>query len=394
MTTAILEAQPETIDDISMSLLPYYQHRALMRLQLTLNAITHELLTDYMNDLSKVIIKAERDDGVLDTNDIPVVITQNNELWGAMFDQYEAMFEEGRIQATNIALAYFGKNHQRYIYQNPSAITESFSETALTEQANPTGAFEALSSDRDRILEAFAQRVYPDGINLSQRIWRLNQSGRQGIEDQLRFLITAEEPAINVISGLEGYLGANGDCPRWTNQRLNELIPAERLVSNTGLLSGNPCESKGFAYNAVRLVRNEIQIVYQGMFDTSMQRIPWIDEEQIILSPLHPPIGCICEDVVVGGRDGKGIYPTGQITLPLHVMCMCLKRPILPDYDEFSERLGQWVGLETSDPDLNQYTSYLNQTRDGLIDLSLLALGAGLFFWLYEDSEELLDLEY
>jgi hypothetical protein len=172
------------------------------------------------------------------------------------------------------------------------------------------------------VLDAAAQRMYGDGLTLSDRIWRLDLESRNGIKRTVLNGVANGDSAWNIAKDLETYLGANEDCPRWTSTRLSKLTPTDRMVSRRGLVVsvlGTPCESKGVAYKALRLARNEIQIAHQRATDDIWGNVPWLEQEQVMLSPDHPPIGCECEDVVAGGEDGEGIYPKGEITLPLHV---------------------------------------------------------------------------
>ena len=56
--------------------------------------------------------------------------------------------------------------------------------------------------------------------------------------------------------------------------------------------------------------------------------MPWVEREQIILSPSYP-ITATCDDVIDPAPEGDGVYEKGAIVLPLHVQCLCHKRAIL-----------------------------------------------------------------
>jgi hypothetical protein len=182
--------------------------------------------------------------------------------------------------------------------------------------------------------DAAASRIYADGHNLSQRIWRLNQETMDGIRQTV----------------LEGV--ASGDSAWRVAQRLEPF-----LGGGTGLYSGDECAAQGVAYNALRLARNEIQTAHHEATDAILAQIPWIEKEQIHLSPAHPQTD-VCDDVVGNGENGEGIYPRGEILLPLHPQCLCYKSGVLAPPDEFSQRLRGWLQGTENWPEMDQYADW------------------------------------
>ncbi len=177
---------------------------------------------------------------------------------------------------------------------------------------------------------------------LSQRLWRLEHESLEGIQAVIFNGLANQRSAWDMARDLEQYLGANSRCPRWAHARLR-LTKADIAAGNrTGLLSGADCAGQGVAYNALRLARNEIQIVHHLATDTLLESMPFVLRERVLLSPDHPKRD-ICDDVTSGGENGDGVYPKGEVHLPLHVQCLCFKTAVLMDETEFTGRLRGWM---------------------------------------------------
>ena len=142
----------------------------------------------------------------------------------------------------------------------------------------------------------------------------------QGISQTLAAGVSQGSSAWQMAGALEKYLGAGRGCPRWTSARLRLSKAAIAGGDLTGLLSGADCAAKGVAYNALRLARNELQVIHGISTDAAMAKMPWLFKEQISLSFGHAEED-ECDQVVRGGENGAGIYPKGTITLPIHVHC-------------------------------------------------------------------------
>jgi hypothetical protein len=240
-------------------------------------------------------------------------------------------------------------------------------------------------------MDAANTRIYQDGLQLSARIWRINGETVDGISKVLQDGIKNGRSAWDMAKDLEKYLGAGRGCPRWTSTRLYKLTKTDIASGDRrGLLSGIECSEKGVSYNALRLARNEIQAIHHIASDRVMAIQPWIEQEQIILSPSHPPIHCICEEVVVGGVNGDGVYPKGQIVLGLHVNCLCQKLAVLGDDTQFIDRLKNWM-QGGPDAGLDGYANYLGVGPENVVDTSLIDSIAAkvLGVWLFGDTGQI-----
>ena len=154
----------------------------------------------------------------------------------------------------------------------------------------------------------------------------------------------------------------------------------------TGLYSGDECSGQGVSYNALRLARTEIQAVLNMSTVQMFKQIPWIEEEQINLSPEHAEVD-ECDDVVTGGENGDGTYPVGDIILPVHPHCLCYRTAVLLDPTMFVNKLRDWMTRGTEWPQMDAYQQTLGGELN--VDLRGSAIGLSLAYWLWGDSIEL-----
>lgn len=347
------------------------QQTALMRLHLKLTGDVHGWLTDCGQQLRQQVVALAGDDGQLSPLAGPMLAQQSSQAWGEAFGHIRQRLEAGRRQAALLGFAGLAYWHGRLLAGEVSEARRWAEAGPPVIGVEPVAFFQP---QLDEVLAATADRVYGDGFKLSQRIWQLDQRSLAGIQQIIASGIASGNSAWNVAPQLEQYLGAGQDCPRWTRDRLFGLTKSDIAAGDrTGLLSGQPCGSGGVSYNALRLIRNEIQIAHAGATDAILARQPWVQAEKIHLSPSHPPIGCRCEDVVNGGDNGDGVYPLGEIALPLHVQCLCYKTAVTLSDEEFVGKLRGWVDGSEAWPEMTSYASWVGATAKTIGDGVMLA---------------------
>lgn len=305
------------LDDVALGELAGLQHVAMARLHLKFTADTHALLGELLEQVrAKLLTYVVDEEGHLNPLATGPLMDFTASAWREMFKKFQGRFEAAREQAALISFAALARYHRHFM-----GLMAEKAEAAPPGQVGVV-AVPFYRPQLQEVLDAAAGRVYGDGFKLSQRIWNLDQRGLKGLQGIIMETIASGDSAWNAAQRLESYLGANQECPRWTRTRLYKLTKTDIAAGDrTGLVSGSPCASKGVAYNALRLARNEIQIVHAGATDAIFGRMPWVEQEQVVLSPSHPPIACVCEEVAAGGEKGGGVYPKGTIALPLHVQC-------------------------------------------------------------------------
>lgn len=373
------------------------QQRALMRLHLKLTGDLHGALAEFYSSLREQLLKLADSDGQLNPLAGTVLSDKSAEAWRVAFGVIRQRLESGRRQAALLGFASLPYYHGRLIGEAEVKVEarERFWEQGPILGVEPVAFFQPQLNE---VLAATADRVYGDGFKLSQRIWNLDQRSLAGIRQVVAEGIATGNSAWNIAPRLEDYLGMGQDCPRWTRSRLFKLTKSDIAQGDdTGLVRGTPCESVGVAYNALRLIRNETQIVHAAATDAIFARQPWAQAEKINLSPSHPPIGCKCEDIVKGGEDSNGVYPLGEISLPIHVQCLCFKTAELISDDEFIRRLRGWMTGTEAWPEMNQYAGWVGATTRTIATGEMLAklytqLALPLMTWLEGSETEIEDL--
>lgn len=382
MLTERIEPRPELLDKLDqIPLGRMYQaaFRALMRLQVWFTGRTHERMLEFGERAQAAILKAADKEGQLDSVLALRAEIQIRELWEKTWEQWTQDFQTARREAAKIAFGVSAVFHDRVLI---SAIKEmeGMEEAKKLTESIADGVYDP---QLQILLEIAENYLYGDGLNLSGRIWRIDQETREGINRILLNGIQSGDSAWNIAKQLEPFLGAGADCPRWSKQRLYGMTASEKTTSAKGLMTGENCAGQGVSYNALRLARTEVQKMHGLATDRMMAQQPWIKEEQIHLSASHPETD-ICDDVVQAGRDGQGIYPVGEIELPLHPNCLCYKTSVEIPEAEFTSKLRGWMKGEQDWAELDAYAENLGVD----VNTSLRPAGINLAVWLFSEKLE------
>lgn len=373
------------LEKIPLARLQSASFKALLRAQVYFTGRTHEVMLDYLSTARGAILKAGGKDGVLD--DAVNGFTLQSDLirmWGDAWSEWQAEFQQMRREAGKIAFGVQAVSHERLV---SPVVSKLQVEGQRLEIGNQQAMYESRITDgvydpQLRILmEIAAQYVYGDGINLSDRVWRIDRDARETISQLVINAVSNGASAFDLAKQLEDLLGAGQDCPRWTSSRLYGTTKKEIAAGNTrGLFSGNDCDGQGVSYKALRLARTEIQKIHALATDRMMAMQPWVEQEKVNLSAAHGEAD-ECDDVVNGGEKGDGVYAVGTIELPLHPQCMCYKTAVLMDREAFVSRMRDWLnGGSWSEMD-----AYANDLGVPL-ESDLMPAAINLAVWLFGDA--------
>jgi hypothetical protein len=381
----------KTLADIPVDKAEWAQYIALMRMHLFLIGETHRMLIEYGQRARATLLGAAGEDGTLDGAGLLKAQNALVEDWERVFGDWTAMFEALRLEAARLPFGTVAVWHQGWIAYNAPKTERHGSPRSGRELVEQEGGNPVFDPQLQKVMAAANQRIYQDGLQLSQRIWKLDTDSVNGIKAALYNGVASGDSAWNIAKQLEQYLGAGMDCPRWTSTRLGGLTKTDIASGNpAGLYSGDACASQGVSYYALRLARNEIQAIHNMATDAALG-VPWVVGEQIVLSPSHPPIGCDCEDIVKGGENGDGVYPVGTILLPVHVQCLCLKIAVMMNEAQFVSNLNGWVAGTTPWAAMDAYAETVGVTNRP--DIFTVAVGAAmansLTTWLWGDEDAL-----
>ncbi len=371
--------------DIPLRLASEAQQAALMRLQLYALGKTHELLRDLANGVRGALLDVAGRDEVLDGMELHLAQRAVEDLWSESYKDWSRLFEALRREAAGIPFGSLAVQHRSYF---ADVVEESLQEAeAAAGMVGGGWYYQQLGV----LIDAAEQRTYGDGLRLSERLWNLDKRSLDGIMQNIYNAVANGNSAWDLAGDLEQYLGAGADCPRWTWDRLYGLTKQNIADGDrTGLFSGDECAGQGVSYNALRLLRNEIQTIHHAGTDMVLARMPWVEQEEIHLSPSHPDIGCECEDVVISGEDGTGVYSKGTISLPIHVNCLCYKTAVTMDADEFARRARGWMTGGRAWRAMDQYADWLGVPAGQQITAAALdSVGGAMVDWLWGGRDTL-----
>ena len=329
------------------------QHAAVTRLQLYVAGQVHALLYPFQAWLTKEVRDTADADGIADAAKLAGVLRSAEPRWQTAMRGYVALLERARQQGGSIAFGPYRLRHNRYITAPVERLQEAFVPTM-----DDFGKLaEMWLRRRNYALQVAQQRVYSDGLNLSQRIWRLEQGGMQTIRNTIATGMAQRTSAVELAQQLEGQLNAGEDWPRWTRARLSKMDARERAQDTKGLLRSArdvpEGGSSGISYNALRLARNEIQIANHAVASDIAIHSPWVTGRKVVLSPAHPASD-ICDEYAAGGP-----YEKTANFLPLHPQCLCRWEEVLMPAGDFTKQMRGWVAGENDFFD--DYSSWLGQ---------------------------------
>ncbi len=345
------------------------QQAALMRMQLWFMGETSQRMADFTRQARAIVFEAAGEDGKFDGTEAYRAQINLMKTWGDTFTGWVKLFEKTRQEAASLPFGVLAAYHEKLIM--PVMAPLSAKPTSPHLHPQKTGAGErqiggeineqvndyVFSPQLQAILQA-ADDLILEGLKLSGRIWQLDRQSRDGINRIIMQGLTEQRSAWDIANDLEKFLGADAALPRWTSSRLYGLTKTDIASGDrTGLITDTAGRSQGVSYNALRLARTEIQRVNNLANDQQMAKMPWIEQEQINLSPSHPEPD-ECDDVANGGDNGDGVYPKGEVELPVHPNCLCFKTAI-QDLAAFGDQLSDWVRTGQGFPAMDRYAADL-----------------------------------
>jgi hypothetical protein len=365
----------QKLDEVALGKIYDASFKAVMRLHLFMTMRTHELMLQYGKHAEAEILRAGGKEGALSGPGTYRLMSDLLIAWADTWEEWTKEFLQARKEAGMIAFGVQAVSHDRLV----KPLVEKQVNEAQFNESIVDGVYEPQLRI---LLQTAEEYLHGDALNLSNRIWRIDQDAREGIQAAILNGVQTGSSAWDIAKQLEQYLGAGADCPRWTSTRLYGLTKSEIAAGDTtGLLSGAGCNGSGVSYNALRLARTELQKIHSLATDRIMAQQPWVEFEQVKTSPAHGEQD-ECDDAASGGENGDGVYPVGTISLPLHPNCLCYKIAVLMSEKEFSKRMKGWLDKTEPWAEMDQYANDLG------VDLStnLLPAALSLAVWLFGEE--------
>ncbi len=344
------------------------QQTAVVRLHMYVLGQVHNMLADFQ----AIVESAARQAGVETT-----ITNQNSGTfqttvvgsWNAFIEDYTRFLAVAMMNAAAIPFGTLAVLHNEWVRPN------------IQEEATLLNQTPLFKPQLDEIVQAAYQRTYEDGLNLSNRIWQLDQYGRNGINAQVTLALQNGDSAWTLAQNVETFLGHNQNCPRWAKSRLRNLTKADIASGNeTGLIRGSDCSGQGVAYNALRMARTEIHAVHHMATRTIYSVSPWIEAEKINLSPAHAGKD-ECDDIAGGGENSDGVYPIGEIAMPIHPHCLCFLTSINMDQPIYKNQLQAWYKGQQAWPEMDAYAAFVGSNLTA--DLRTNEIGITMAYWLW-----------
>lgn len=185
-------------------------------------------------------------------------------------------------------------------------------------------------------LEQLRAFVGADGLQLSDRIWRVNAATRQRIVDTLRAAIVRGATAREAARGLLGQ-GQGVSAEIAAMIRAAQAGTLGELAADA-LLTGNGAPMR----NALRIMRTELNRAFTESFVSAAFAHPDVAAVKFNLSPAHPRPD-ICDVYAKSNLHGLGVgvYPRGAHPYPAHPETLSYLTVVFVDEITDSDRAGQ-----------------------------------------------------
>lgn len=213
----------------------------------------------------------------------------------------------------------------------------------LAEILRPEGAAGRLA---DRTLQWLRDYTGADGLQLSDRLWRVDRATRAAISDTVQGAIVRGESARQAAMRM---VAEGKAVPADVAVVLRDALGQRIGSAVQAAIEGNVMR------NALRVTRTEINRAYTEAFVTSAFEYPDTAGVRFNLSPLHPRFD-VC-DIHAGANLhglGPGVYPQGQHPYPAHPETLSYLTIVFLDEVTPADRAGRqsrtdWLKTQPAD---------------------------------------------
>lgn len=193
----------------------------------------------------------------------------------------------------------------------------------------------ALFADvAERATLALLARTGPDGLRLSDRVWRIGEETRGAIQRIIEDAVARGEDARTTARRLEQYLQPGIARPLKLETRRQLKVPAD------------------VSMQALRLAVTEVQHAHHEASIAAWSALPSYQGVYWRLSSNHP-VEDICDEYARHG--GDGFWPAGDEPPKPHPWCRCYVVPKLEPVEQLADRIRAWIEEPTSQPDLERW---------------------------------------
>jgi len=199
----------------------------------------------------------------------------------------------------------------------------------------------SLSKVSDDAVQFVRRFVAADGLQLSDRLWRLDMHAREIIGQEIQTRVIQGHSASKAA---EEFLLGGQQAPAFLVEKIGQA-QAEKIANVAGakLLGG-----KGSPHaNALRVFRTEINRAHGEAFRAAAFEHPDVVGTRFLLSPNHPrPDICDMHARVNRYGLGPGVYPRGRSPWPAHPNTLSFEEPVFRDEVTDEDRAGKETRIE------------------------------------------------
>ena len=252
-----------------------------------------------------------------------------------------------------------------------AAITKSASlgVEPFRDVAELTADLASVANEAARFVQEF---VAEDGLNLSDRLWRIDSGAYRSIEDQLQNAIIRGDGASKAA---QDFLRRGVPVPDDVRSQLG-LARADSLARVPG---GVFLRDDSSAYaKALRVFRTEINRAHGEAYQGAAFEHPDVIGTRFLLSPNHPRAD-ICDMHASVNRYGlgRGVYPKGRNPWPAHPNTLSFVEVVFSDEVSDDDRQGKedriaWLKRR---PPADQAAILGAQQKQAALNLDLLREG-------------------
>ncbi|WP_422134939.1 hypothetical protein [Endozoicomonas sp. ALD040] len=247
-------------------------------------------------------------------------------------------------------------------YQGQTAVvaTGAFSTTVAVEQLND------LAGEAVRTARAFQAA---DGLQLSDRLWRINNHAREVVGRAIESAIIQGHSASEAA---EDFIRRGAPVPAELQKKINRANASGIGRATTSeLMTG-----KGSPYdNARRLFRTEINRAHGLAYQTTAFEDDEVIGTRFLLSPGHPePDICDLHAKVNKYGLGKGVYPKDRSPWPAHPNTLSYEEVVFADEVSEVEKAGKESRIDwlNNQPGAVQYQVLGSQKKVQALNAGLL----------------------
>ncbi len=220
-------------------------------------------------------------------------------------------------------------------------------ENMRTAAASAAGVFQGVvglggvAMIADAAVRAAHHFVDADGLQLSDRLWRLDQNARQKVGDAVQQAVVMGHSASQAAAEFVG----RGQTPP------ADLVAKSRTAQAAGLsraAGASLLKDEAGAYaNAIRVFRTEINRAHSIAYQAGAERVPDAIGTKFNLSPRHPRRD-ICDLYAKANLYGlgPGVYPHGKSPYPAHPNTLSYETIVFADEVTAEHRQGRETALE------------------------------------------------